>query len=498
MKTNKLYKIMKVTFIVLVTLYFIPPDILAQSPEKISYQAVIRNSSGLLLNNVQIGIQINILQGSANGTSVYAEVQTPTTNANGLITIEIGDGSIMSGNISNIDWNNGPFFIKTEIDPEGGTNYTISGTSQILSVPYAIHAKTAESITGTIPEADPLFSTSQAANITGNDIVNLGNLSGINTGDQDLSSFISIESDPVFNLWDKSYDDLTNTPNIMDSINTVLDTLNVLRDIPDDLAKGDLFVYNGTQLTRLPAGSENQVLTIKGGIPTWMYKSDIIDSIYTVYMNASDEDYINFGQFQNFTNNSDWCIIEKVKMPSGTGANGGWHFFRGKAWEDKEGDIAIQIKSDQVYAWVRKGGWQAISYNSTFEEEKWYSICFQYNASTQVLDLYVDGTLAGQKTGLAPMDDSGNTNNMYWGGQEAAASHGVGEIYSEASIIIAHQAWLQRLLTPAEIQNYNGYIAPESALFFSTEISSDSVIDSSGHGRNGVNGNTPEYIGEIK
>jgi len=82
-----------------------------------------------------------------------------------------------------------------------------------------------------------------------------------------------------------------------------------------------------------------------------MYKSDIIDSIYTVYMNASDEDYINFGQFQNFTNNSDWCIIEKVKMPSGTGANGGWHFFRGKAWEDKE-DEFLEGLTTKVPSWV--------------------------------------------------------------------------------------------------------------------------------------------------
>ena len=457
MKTNQLYKIIKVTFILLVTLCFFGQNILAQSPEKISYQAVIRNSSDELLANTQIGMQINILQGTADGTSVYAETQSPTTNTNGLISIEIGSGNLISGNISSIDWANGPYFIKSEVDPAGGTNYSISGSSQILSVPYAIHANTADSITGAINESDPAFSA-----------------------------------------WDKSYNDMTNTPNIFDSINTVLDTTTKFINMPVDLATGDLLVYDGTQLSRFPKGMENQVLTIKNGFPTWMYKSEIIDSVYTVYLNALDEDYINFGQFQNFTNNSDWCVIEKVKMPSGTGAVGGWHFFRGKAWEDKEGDIAIQIKSDQVYAWVQKNGWQSISYSNTFQEEQWYTICLQYNSSTQVIELYVDGVLAGQKTNVSPIDDSANTSNLFWGGQDVASSRNKGDLYSEASIIIAHQAWLQRLLTPAEIQNYDGYIAPESALFFSTKINSDSVIDSSGHGQNGVNGNTPEFIGENK
>ncbi len=115
-------------------------NVFAQTPEKMSYQAVIRNSSNKLVTNQQVGIQISILQGSTSGTVVYTETQTPTTNANGLVSIEIGGGA----GFSTIDWANGSFFIKTETDPDGGANYTITGTSQILSVPYAIHAKTAE------------------------------------------------------------------------------------------------------------------------------------------------------------------------------------------------------------------------------------------------------------------------------------------------------------------------------------------------------------------
>jgi hypothetical protein len=85
-------------------------------------------------------MQISILQGSANGTAVYVETQTPTTNTNGLVSLEVGGGTVLSGNFSTIDWANGPYFIKTETDPAGGTNYTITGTSQLLSVPYAMYA----------------------------------------------------------------------------------------------------------------------------------------------------------------------------------------------------------------------------------------------------------------------------------------------------------------------------------------------------------------------
>ena len=136
---------------VLLTCTFSLSTLWAQTPEKMSYQAVIRNSSDILVTNTQIGMEINIHQGSVSGTVVYTETQTPTTNANGLVSIEIGGGA----GFNTIDWSAGPYFIETKTDPTGGTNYTITGTSQLLSVPYALHAKTAETITGGITETDP-------------------------------------------------------------------------------------------------------------------------------------------------------------------------------------------------------------------------------------------------------------------------------------------------------------------------------------------------------
>lgn len=131
---KKLYSLLTILLITTINFY-------AQAPEKMNYQAVIRNTSNLLLKNKTIGMQISILQGE---TSVYEERQTPTTNINGLIGIEIGTGIVISGKFNSIDWGNGIYFIKTETDPEGGTNYTITGKSQILSVPYAMFSKVSE------------------------------------------------------------------------------------------------------------------------------------------------------------------------------------------------------------------------------------------------------------------------------------------------------------------------------------------------------------------
>ena len=143
----------------------------AQAPEKMSYQAVIRGTDNILYTNQDVGMQIGILQGSASGDLLYLENHTPTTNKNGLISIEIGAGSLVSGSFTDIDWSKGPYFILTMTDPTGGTNYSITGTSQLLSVPYALHAQTAENITGeiTVTETDPLFISSIASTITATD-----------------------------------------------------------------------------------------------------------------------------------------------------------------------------------------------------------------------------------------------------------------------------------------------------------------------------------------
>jgi uncharacterized protein (TIGR02145 family) len=112
----------------------------AQVPQGISHQAVIRNSLNEIVTNSTIGIRVSILQGSPTGTVVYMETHTPVSNANGLITYIIGQGVVGTGDFNTIDWSTGSYYLKTEADPTGGSNYTITGTSQLLSVPYALYA----------------------------------------------------------------------------------------------------------------------------------------------------------------------------------------------------------------------------------------------------------------------------------------------------------------------------------------------------------------------
>ncbi len=139
--------------------------VFSQAPAGLSYQAVIRDSNNNPVTNHDIGIQITILQGSATGKTVYTEVRFPTSDANGLVSLEIGSRP----GFDTIPWTNGPFFLRSEIDPTGSTNFSITGTTQLSSVPYALHATTAEKLSHIIPETDPVYSISVAASITAAD-----------------------------------------------------------------------------------------------------------------------------------------------------------------------------------------------------------------------------------------------------------------------------------------------------------------------------------------
>lgn len=112
----------------------------AQSPEAFNYQAVVRDAGGNIIASQAVGVQISILQNSASGTLVYRETFAPTSNAYGLVNLQIGTGTVSSGVFANINWGSGPYFIEVGLDPAGGTSYTVSGTSELVSVPYALYA----------------------------------------------------------------------------------------------------------------------------------------------------------------------------------------------------------------------------------------------------------------------------------------------------------------------------------------------------------------------
>ena len=178
-------------------------SIFAQAPEKFTYQAVVRNASNALVVNTQVGVRVNILQGSATGNAVYSESHMATTNANGLITVNIGGGSVLHGTFADIDWSDGPYFLKTDLDPNGGNDYTITSVQQLLSVPYALYAKDAGN--GFSGDYNDLVNVPQIPQIPA-DISAFNNDAGYITG--------YTETDPQYNAWDKDYNDLINKPTI--------------------------------------------------------------------------------------------------------------------------------------------------------------------------------------------------------------------------------------------------------------------------------------------
>lgn len=139
---------MKFALTILLLFVTVTFKVFAQAPEKMSYQAIIRAQDNSLVVNSKISLKIIIHQSNATGTTVYQETHSVNTNGNGLVSLEIGTGTIVTGTFSAIAWEKGPYFIETQVDVAGGVNYNIVGVTQLLSVPYALHAKTADRLVG--------------------------------------------------------------------------------------------------------------------------------------------------------------------------------------------------------------------------------------------------------------------------------------------------------------------------------------------------------------
>jgi len=133
------------TYILILLAFIISLRSFTQVPQKFNYQAVVRNNTGVIVANQKIAIKIEVLQIDSTQTSVlYAETHTPTTNAYGLFNIQIGNGTIVSGNLSSMNWGTGKKYLRTSVDLSGGNNYVIMGTSPLVSVPYAQYATKAD------------------------------------------------------------------------------------------------------------------------------------------------------------------------------------------------------------------------------------------------------------------------------------------------------------------------------------------------------------------
>lgn len=328
--------------------------ICCQAPNSFSYQAVLHNTDGTIKANESVSVQIEIIQGSIDGSSEYLEIHNTSTNSTGLIVLEIGAGTT-SDDISLIDWSIGPFFLEVTVN---GTNL---GASQLLSVPYAIHANSAESITGEIDytetdptfsswdkssgvkitesqildlktyltvETDPLFGASNAANITATDITNLGNLSGINTGDQDLDIYATKD------MGNENITNLADPVNGMDAVNKVyVDLLEIkLNMLANSLYSGGVVkdiegnIYNTITIGSQTWFSENLTTTKYNdgtSIPivedqtAW---NNLTTPAYCWYNN----DQVTYGKYGALYN---WYAVNTDKLcPSG------WHVPDNNDW----------------------------------------------------------------------------------------------------------------------------------------------------------------------
>jgi hypothetical protein len=273
---------------------------IAQAPLKMSYQCVVRNTSGALVTNQSIGVKISILQDTPEGPVVYQELFTPNpeTNANGLLSIEIGTGLPITGIFSSINWAEGPYYLKTEIDPIGTTNYTIEGTSQLLSVPYAFYSGIAgEPADNSVTSAKIADSTIVTADLADNSVTAAKIADGSVT-----SAKVAGEAITASNLADNS----VTSAKIADGTIVAADLANgsVTSEIIADgtIATADL-ANNSVTSAKISGSGANtdNVLQYSGTSVVWDYAPGSI--IRYTYLNADCHLLINFtGTFQRIGN----------------------------------------------------------------------------------------------------------------------------------------------------------------------------------------------------
>jgi uncharacterized protein (TIGR02145 family) len=127
----------KFFYTILFFLLFIT-GIIAQAPQSMKYQAVARSATGTIIENQSVSLRVSILKSTVGGEIVFSETHNAMTNQFGMINLDIGDGAIVSGEFEAIKWGEDEHFIRLEMDANGGSNYQMMGTTQLLSVPYAL------------------------------------------------------------------------------------------------------------------------------------------------------------------------------------------------------------------------------------------------------------------------------------------------------------------------------------------------------------------------
>ncbi|MDG2370064.1 MAG: hypothetical protein P8M12_05435 [Flavobacteriales bacterium] len=249
-----------------------------QSPEGFNYQCIVRDNSGHSLTNQTISVRFNILQGSITGSSVYSETHTTNTNGYGLVTLLIGSGTT-TDDLALIDWSSGPYYIKVEVDPNAGTNYDDVSTTQMMSVPYALHSKTAEDvINDQVDDADndPANEYNTGATLNG---TNLEITDGGGTQTADLSSLTGTDSQ---DLTGANLNGTNLTIDIQNGTSTTVDLSPIQDD--NDWTTGSGVIYNTTDNVGIGTALPIAELHLNGG--RILFSLD--DATYNSYINLNN------------------------------------------------------------------------------------------------------------------------------------------------------------------------------------------------------------------
>ncbi len=281
----------------IIIIFFFPIFAIAQAPQKINFQSILRNSSGEVIGNSSVSLKISILSGSINSSSVYSEMHAKTTDASGLISLQIGNGTVISGIFANIDWGGASHFIKLEADFSGGSNYVVLGTQELMSVPYALYATKTDTSTLNLTSRfetkltktdtvslsnridDKLTKTDTASlsnridlKLTKTDTASLSNRIDLKLTKTDTASLsnridLKLTKTDTVSLSNRIDDKLTKTDTA--SLSNRIDAKLNRSDFPNGTNAGNILYWNGTNWVNLAPGYDGQVLMMSSGSLRW-------------------------------------------------------------------------------------------------------------------------------------------------------------------------------------------------------------------------------------
>lgn len=424
---KKLFTIFSVFFLFIISIQ-------AQSPQAFNYQGVARDGSGNPYVNTELGIRISILANNPNGPVAFAEHHNVWTSDLGLFTLQVGKGIALIGNMSNLEWSSNAYYLKVAMDPNGGFNYQEMGTSQLLSVPYALYALESGDDNSNDLDTDP-ENELQTLSLNGNNLI-LSDGGGIVTlpADQDEQT-LSINGTNL----SISNGNLVDLSVLQDGVEDAdADPGNELQTLSFDINTNELSLSNGNSIS-IPTGgtdadanplNEIQQLSLNG----------------TVLSLSDDGGEVNLAVLQDGVVDGDADPFNEIQTLSKSGnnvilSNGGGSF-----WDDDtdaDADPANEIQnislSGNMLTLSNGGGTVTLpSGGSSVWEENQSGINYNEgnvgintNEPFSTLEVYNDGN--EWEAGYFYLSNDGNEYSALAGITEGDGSGVLGSSYGEGA-----------------------------------------------------------------